>query len=272
MDRCHNTLCEQGYLILRSVIPAGEMSVVRGLTDRIVACASRNLEDPFAKYYLRHRADQGTLYDLYQRHPEFQPLAKIPAVLDALESVLGPDIFLYENCLVYKPRDRRNGVPWHQDFLSRPDEPVKYIAWMAIDNVTRANGAMKIIPGSHLKGFLPWHRVKGETHHDRVNPECVDESKAIHAELAAGDVLVFNQMLLHSSDEVDSELPRRAFRVSYQGFDAISTPRGTPIVLRGGTPESLAQRFPNPYTPPVQVKEDIARRCLHAIGWRLLKA
>jgi len=267
-----SSLSEQGYTILRSVIPETAMAASRALTERIVAYAERNLEDPFTKYYIRHRADQGSLYDLYQRHPEFQPLAQLPTVLDALEEVLGPDIYLYENCLVYKPRGKKNGVPWHQDFISRPNEPRKYIAWMAIDDVTRENGAMKIIPGSHTQGFLPWHRVQGETHHDRVKPECVDESKAIYAELHAGDVLIFNQLLLHSSEEINSNKPRRAFRVSYQGFEAIYTPRGTPIVLRGGSPESLARRFPNPNMPPVQVKEDIARRCLHAIGWRLLKA
>lgn len=266
-----SALSDQGYVILRSVIPADAMVAARELTDRIIAYAEQNLEDPFTKYYLGHRADQGCLYDLYQRHPEFQPLAQLPGVLDALETVLGPDIFLYENCLVYKPRGKRNGVPWHQDFISRPDEPRKYIAWMAIDNVTRENGAMKVIPGSHLNGFLPWHRVKGETHHDRVKPELIDESKAIYAELNAGDVLIFNQLLLHSSDQVNSPSPRRAFRVSYQGFDKVYTPRGTPIVLRGGSPESLQQRFPNPPAPKVEVKQDIARRCLHAIGWRLLK-
>ncbi|MEY3234305.1 MAG: hypothetical protein RL230_1576, partial [Pseudomonadota bacterium] len=32
----------------------------------------------------------------------------------------------------------------------------KFIAWMALDDVKIENGAMKVIPGSHKLGFLPW--------------------------------------------------------------------------------------------------------------------
>ena len=268
-----NSLSDNGYTILKNVFSEDALAGIRDLTQRVTQYAERGLEDPFSKYYLRHRADQGVLYDLYHRHPAFRVFAENHRILDALETALGPDIYLYENSLIYKPPGKHNGVPWHQDFISRPDEPVKYIVWMALDRATRANGCVKVIPGSHKSGFLPWHRVEGETHHDRVNPECVDESKAMYVELDAGDVLIFNQLLLHSSDEVDTDQPRRAYRVSYQGLDTVFTPRSTPIVLRGGEPESLASRYNKPYVeqPKVEISPGVAKRVLHAVGWRLLR-
>lgn len=271
-------LIDDGYTILKGVFAPDTLAPVVDLVDRALAHASKGLEDPFHNHYMRHRDDQGVLYDLYQRHPEFQPLASHPRILDALESALGPDIYLYVNSLISKPAGKRNGVPWHQDFIKRTDEPVKYIVWMALDDATRENGCVKVIPGSHKAGFLPWHCVEGETHHDRVNPECVDESKAIYAEVNAGDVLIFNQLLLHASDEAHSDKPRRAFRVAYAGFEKVDTPRGAPIVLRGGSPESIAQQYTRPHqTEPVvstnaQQTENLARRVLHGIGWRLMKA
>lgn len=140
---------------------------------------------------------------------------------------------------MYKPRERNNEVPWHQDFLSRPNESTKFIAWIAIDNATRENGCIKVIPGSHTNGFYQWHRVKGETHHDRISDDLIDTSKAVYVEIDAGDVLIFNQYLLHSSERSNSDHPRRAYRVVYKKIDSLDIPRGSPIMLSGGSPEGL---------------------------------
>ncbi len=212
-------LRDTGFVLLKGIFSEAELQPLRQLTDRIVAYAEQHLEDPFADYYLRHRSDQGVLYDLFQRHPEFQSVARKKELLDVLEGVIGKDIFMYENCLVYKPKGKNNAVPWHQDFINRPNEPVKYISWVAMDDVTIDNGAMKLIPGSHRKGFLPMYRVKGETHHDRIKPEYIEEDKAQYVTMQAGDALLFNQLVVHSSDLVNSTKPRRAFRASYQSFE-----------------------------------------------------
>lgn len=242
---------ENGFTIVDSVVPQQTLERLRSLTAEICEYADLGLEDPFQKYYLRHRADQGVLYDLFQRHPEFQEITKSKEILDILEHFVGPDIFLYENSLVYKPKDSDNAVPWHQDFINRADEPHKFIAWYALDDVRVANGAMQVIPGSHKNGFLPWHHVPGETHHTRLNLDGVDVETAVPVEVKAGSVLIFDQLLVHGSKKINSTEDRRAFRASYQGFDQVFTPRGTPIVLRGGSPNSLQNRYPNPHVEPV---------------------
>jgi phytanoyl-CoA hydroxylase len=237
------TFEDDGFVILKKVFSDEELDPIRKLTDEIIAYGEKELEDPFRKYYLKHRIDQGALYDLFQRHPEFQSLAKNNVILEKITEVFGEDICLYENSLVYKPKGKNNAVPWHQDFISRPHEPLKLIGWIALDDVKIENGAMKVIPGSHRKGFLKWFRVKGETHHDRIDLSQLDERSAIHVELDAGDVLIFNQLLVHSSDECHSEKKRRAYRVSYIGMEKVLVPRGAPIVLRGGHPKILVNRF-----------------------------
>lgn len=256
-----------GFVVLRRVFDPTTLEQTRQILQDIVRYADRGLEDPFLKYYLRHRADQGVLYDLFQRHPEFDALARNPLVLDALEQVLGPDIFLYENSVVYKPKGRQNGVPYHQDFISRSDEPVKFIAWMAIDRVSRESGALKVLPGSHKGGFLPWHRVPGETHHDRIDPTRLDLSNQMHVELEPGDVLIFNQLVVHGSDEMHTDSLRLVYRASYQSFDEIFVPRGAPVVMRGGRPESLARRWPSPHRDAP--RKPLLVRAINRIGRKL---
>ncbi len=232
-----------GFVVLRKVFDEDYLSERRTFLKSLIKYAENDYYDEFERYYLRHRADQGVLYDLFQRHPEFNEMARNSRILDSISEVLGENIFLYENSLVYKPKGKRNGVPWHQDFVSRPNEPRKLIAWCAIDRVSKDTGALKVIPGSHRFGFLPWYRVKGETHHDRINLEGVDVTKAIHIELDPGDVLIFNQLLVHSSDEMNKDELRLVYRASYQSFEEIFTPRGAPIVVRGGDAYSLMKRF-----------------------------
>lgn len=265
------SLKQDGFVILKNIFSAEELQPAKNIVEEILQHSRENISDPFDQFYARHRTDQGALFDLFQRHPEFQDLAKNTSVLDALEKPLGPDIFLYENNLVYKPRNTQNFVPWHQDFVNRPHEPKKYIVWIALDDVTRENGAMKVLPGSHKLGFLPCYTVPGETFHTRVHMDDIDVSAAVFAEIKSGDVLIFDQLLLHSSERVDVNIPRRAYRISCQGFEQICVPRGMPIVLRGGKPSSIVSKYQNQANcrPAVQ-KKNILRRISHKAGRVLL--
>ncbi len=274
-----DSLQVNGFLILREVFSKSELDKIITIANQIIEYAQKNLEDPFAKFYLRHRADRGVLYDVFQRHPEFQSMASNKRILDEIEKVIGEDIYLYVNSFLYKPKGKKNGVPWHQDFLSRPNESTKYIAWIAIDDATQENGCLKVIPGSHQSGFFDWYTIPGEAHHDRVKKEYIDESQAQYVELKAGDVLIFNQYLLHSSDEVHTDTWRRAFRVVYKGLNELEIPRGAPIMLRGGTPKSLERRYTKPYQQPEKNtktnhlfdRKILFRKVLHKIGRALTK-
>jgi phytanoyl-CoA hydroxylase len=238
---------ENGFIILKKVFNEKKLEEIRELHSEIVRSSEKNFQDPFKPWSLEHRLDNGVLYDLYQRHPEFQDMAKNNQILDSLTEILGENIYLYSNSLIYKPKNKKNGVPWHQDFMARVDEPLKMIAWIAIDKVTKENGTVKVIPGSHKKGHLPYYIIPGETHHTRVNEEYIEQDKVIYVELDPGDVLIFNMLLLHASDEVHTEIPRRVYRCAYQSMqDNIYTPRQSPIVLKGGRPDFLEKNYSIP--------------------------
>ncbi len=231
----------QGYTILRGALEEPLVARLRARTAELVALAERCPNDPFSNIYMAHRTDQGVLYDLYQRCPDFVDLARHPIVVDAIANIYSPNFFLYENSLVYKPRGKANAVPWHQDFMNRPDEPLKLVAWMALDNVTEENGCMYGVPGSHKAGFLTYIRVPGETHHTRLDTTGIDIDSPVPLILSAGDVLLFHQLLIHGSREIAGGADRRAYRVSYQSFEQIFTPRGAPLVISLRDPAALTR-------------------------------
>ncbi len=259
-------LQEKGFTIIKSAVDKRSLQGLKNLTEDVITYSEKGFNDPFSTYYLEHRVDQGVLYDLFQRHPEFQPLASLPSVIGVLQGVLGKNIILYENSLVYKPKGKSNAVPWHQDFISRPKEPKKFIAWIALDDVHDENGPLKVIPSSHLDGYQAWHRVKGQTHHDRINPRAIDENRAVEIHMNSGDALIFDAMLIHGSDECHSGIPRRAYRISYQNFDSIHPPRGTPIVVSGGNTVFFKE-----YDQITNRKKPYWKKFLNKIGKRLIR-
>jgi len=268
-----------GYQILRGVFSESDLSPLRKLTDSLIEYSRSRPEDPFGEYYLEHRPDNGVLYDIMQRHPEFYPMATNEIILNEVEKALGPDIYLYVNSLLYKPRDFHNEVPWHQDFLSRSGESRKIIVWISMDKATRENGCLKVIPGSHKEGFRKWYRVDGATHHDRIVLDGLDMDTVQYVELDPGDVLLFDNHLIHASDENKSELPRRAYRVVYKGLfqNDFAIPRTGPIMVRGGRPDSLVTKFtslppnlPKPLVKPGQKRrKGLLVRTLNKIGRKL---
>jgi non-heme Fe2+,alpha-ketoglutarate-dependent halogenase len=82
-------------------------------------------------------------------------LARHPAILDAIEDVIGPDILCWSTNFFIKEARSPSFVSWHQDAtywgLSTNDV---ITAWVAFADVPLASGPMKFWPGSHLKQQL----------------------------------------------------------------------------------------------------------------------
>ena len=76
-----------------------------------------------------------------------------PAVLDAVEDLIGPDILVYHLTMHIKEPGTSGHIVWHQDddyFHLAPAEHVT--AWVALSDATEATGCMRMIPGSHKDG------------------------------------------------------------------------------------------------------------------------
>ena len=262
------TLKDHGFTLLRGVYNDRNLAAVRAILVEAINGEKNTAYDPFERFYLRHRIDQGVLYDVFQRHPEFSEFVRNDTVLDCLETVLGQNILLYENSVVYKPKGKKNGVPFHQDFMSRQHEPRKFIAWTALEDIRKDSGALKVLPGSHKNGFLPFVRIKGETHHDRLDQNSLDTSLAVHVDMEPGDVLIFDQLLVHGSDEMSTDNMRFAFRASYQSFDEIFVPRGSPIAVRRGDSKSLPAHF---FGADPDAKKNFVVRFLNGVGRKLAR-
>src|ERR1700722_3269546 len=82
-------------------------------------------------------------------------LSQHPNVLDVMEDLLGPDIFVHSTRIFCKPGGDGSFVSWHQDgrYSSLNSKPAPS-AWIALTDSLPENGCVRVIPGSHRGGVL----------------------------------------------------------------------------------------------------------------------
>ena len=127
-----------------------------------------------------------------------------PAILDAVEDVIGPDILCWTTNFFIKEANSPGFVSWHQDSTYWGLEPDDVItAWIAFTEVTPENGYMQVIPGSHKIDQLPhvdtFHKDNLLSRGQEIAVE-VDKSKAAGLALHAGEMSLHHIKLVHGSD------------------------------------------------------------------------
>ena len=83
-------------------------------------------------------------------HPLFDKLIHDPRLLDAIESLIGPNLRLVHFQGLYKPPYTGGNVAWHQDdyYFGLTRDAVAS-CWLALDDATVDNGCMWVVPRAH---------------------------------------------------------------------------------------------------------------------------
>ncbi len=129
-------------------------------------------------------------------------VARHPAILDAVEDLVGPDILIYISTLWFKDARDPGYVSWHQDSAYYGLDPHDVITlWLGLTDSNPGNGCVRVIPRSHL---APDRRhvetyaadnmlARGQT------IEGIDDSQAVDLELAAGQFSMHHERMIHGS-------------------------------------------------------------------------
>ncbi len=142
-----------------------------------------------------------------------------PAILDAVEDVIGPNILCWTTNFFIKEPDSPGFVSWHQDATYwglEPDEVVT--AWVSLSESNLVSGCMKVIPGTHHESHLPhvdtFHADNLLTRGQEIAVD-VDESKAVSLMLRPGEMSLHHIKLVHGSAPNQSEDRRIGLAIRY---------------------------------------------------------
>lgn len=208
---------DAGYKILDQVISIQE-------AERLIALLSQLQLEPL----------RGGIRRIEQLLPDVAALAHSPSLLAIAQQHLPAAPQLVRAIYFDKSPDNNWLVTWHQDktvavsqrFDSAGWGPwsLKADAWhvqpplevleqmvtirVHLDPSTKANGCLKVVPGSHRLGLIASDKVL----------ENVDKDQVVYCETAAGGTVVMRPHLFHASEKSIEATPRRVLHFEYSSF------------------------------------------------------
>ena len=119
---------------------------------------------------------------------------------------------------VFKSGQQTFATPWHYDAAYWPDTRPKLSVWIALDDATAENGALKVVRGSHRR---EWRHQQGDaTQTNKEFTNIISESQwkpedEVICELPRGGAIFFSDRTVHASCENKAGLDRYAIISTY---------------------------------------------------------
>jgi ectoine hydroxylase-related dioxygenase (phytanoyl-CoA dioxygenase family) len=201
---------------VRQYHQAGYVSPIRILSPAEAGAYRRKLEAIEASGQLPPGALRSKCHLLLTWIDE---IVRHPRVLDAVESIVGPDILVWGTSFFIKEPRNESFVSWHQDLTYWGLEPADIVtAWIALSESKSENGAMRVIPGTHTMDVVPHKDTFAANNLLSRGQEisvAVDETKAVALELEPGEMSLHHVRLIHGSEANPSSKRRIGLAVRY---------------------------------------------------------
>ncbi len=125
-----------------------------------------------------------------------------PAVLDPIESLIGPNIMCWGTIFWIKEAGSKSFVDWHQDNTYWGLSSRRVVtAWFAISDASEQAGCMSVIPRTHVGTTLEHEDTYDENNMLTRGQRIVnlDTAQAVSMPLRAGQMSLHNYCLAHGS-------------------------------------------------------------------------
>jgi len=245
----------QGYVVVPRVLDVGFcqrlIEQVQQAMDPLVGPAEFEADVGYPGSPKDRSAPGGStprrLLHAYSRSDDFKSLATQSGVVALLHEMMGDNLCLsqcHHNCIMTKHPGFSSATLWHQDVrhwsFQRPD---LISAWFALGDETEENGALQVIPGTHLQDFAA-ERFDAKLF---LRPELEENQSLINAAktvaLKAGDVLLFHCRLFHAAGRNRSDKVKLSPVFTYHRHS------NRPLA------ETRSDRFPSIEISPARTKE-----------------
>jgi phytanoyl-CoA hydroxylase len=154
---------EQGFFIAKNLVPA---SLLTALATRLDKAARGELDERIYRQIepqvKRVGGDMGDPIDYVRKVQKlaendlfFDDFVTNHRLLSLVHGLYGENIRYFGDEVQLKPAKVGSAHPWHQDAPYFHGEPMDVVTiWIAVDDATRENGCIEVIPGAHKQGIL----------------------------------------------------------------------------------------------------------------------
>jgi phytanoyl-CoA hydroxylase len=205
---------QNGFIVMKNVVPKEKLAVYRkrfqdictGAVSTFGMTVMRDIAIAKSEFMSGERAI--TKLQDFQWDEVLFSYCQLPEVLRYVRDFIGPNVMATHTMLINKPPDPgtlTSRHPMHQDLYYFPFRPAERVvcAWTAMQPITRANGCLVVIPGSHNSELLEhdypkWEGGVNKMYHGILDydPERQDR---VWVEMDEGDTVFFHPLLIHGS-------------------------------------------------------------------------
>jgi ectoine hydroxylase-related dioxygenase (phytanoyl-CoA dioxygenase family) len=147
-----------------------------------------------------------------------------PKIVDAVESLIGPNIICYMTNLFTKEAGSNSYVSMHQDAAYwGVDASDVVTVWLALSPASKDSGVMKVQPGSHttiLEQVNTYAKDNLLTRGQEIPSEHLNPENHVYMELEPGEASLHHFKLVHGSDANTTDDRRIGFAIRYVNASA----------------------------------------------------
>ena len=208
LDQFHN----EGWIVVEDLIDPATLAQVRDELDVIEQSYDELLKTvPDERMFI---AESGAI--VFAPHAVKQSeaarnVSRHPAIAEICRDLVGLNVRLYWDQIVYKKPEKPRRFPWHQDNGYTFVEPQQYLTiWLALTDATVDAGCPWVVPGVHCGGTL------AHTYIDPLGYECFeDHPDAVPAPVVAGGAVIFSSLTPHMTGPNTTGSVRKTYILQY---------------------------------------------------------
>jgi ectoine hydroxylase-related dioxygenase (phytanoyl-CoA dioxygenase family) len=214
---------KKGFTVINDVFPPAAVAA-------LISC----IEDADAvKDTFRRTKDLFAIRQFLKEVPDALPLIFTPALTEVIHTIFGSHYQVVKSIYFDKPGGSNWFVSYHQDLtISVKEKAVvegfdpwtvkqeqfavqpplfilenNFTIRIHLDDTDENNGALRVVPGSHLKGIY--------------RPETIDWEKEAEetCNVRSGGVMIMRPLLLHASSRTTNQQPRRVIHIEFSSLE-----------------------------------------------------
>ena len=238
----------EGWLVPRWRLPTAQVATMREALDELLRRNPGVRPEKLVSAHIEQAGAPGATDngEGVRGVAAFLDLARDPEIVDLVSGVLGDDVILWGAHVFCKPAGEGYETPWHQDGHYWPIRPLATCTlWLALEPSTRANGCLRVIPGSHRGQVLHPHLHEDRpdlTLQQRLAAGAFDEAAAVNIELQPGQMSLHDVHMIHGAAANTSTQRRTGIALRYMPATSHFDRRLKPVDGQTGVAVNFAQR------------------------------
>jgi ectoine hydroxylase-related dioxygenase (phytanoyl-CoA dioxygenase family) len=181
------------------------------------------------KLDLDHRGSRYFVH-AYGTSPDIERFLRSDFMVEIARAALGDTVYLFNEQYVVKAAEHGMTFSWHQDsgFVEYEHRPY-LTCWIALDDVTEANGTVYLLPYSRAGTRNVVEHVRDEETNDLVGYFADDPGDPVI--VPAGSIACFSTTVFHRSEPNTTDRMRRVYVAQYTAEPLLSEDRSRARML-----------------------------------------